>query len=943
MGGPAMNSRMGRRMTVAAGLCAAVPLCLFALGIARTADSDEAAAAQRRLTDVAGVYADVIRSRIGAGTSIVEAATTADSGADATTVRQPALNSRAFKSVVLVNSDGILGNGATALRPSAAQRSALEAGQTVLLPATLEGQLPATFLVRSISAAGTRKLAYFEFAPDWLWQDLPSAPGTAIALVDADGHVLLSPASLSADMTHMFAEHISLSGERGGVLDSLSWQYGGEAWQGVLTHVRLTDERITAVPWAVVAYAPESSFFARSQRIWQLLPFAVLALIISALFAAQYLARAYLPTVRALRAALPALRRRYFEPLLVCGRDEHQDLIEAFNQSATSLQEQFVALETLGEIDKLLLGSAALEQVLEGILRRVQAVTGCHSVGITLRDADAPGRGRVYVAVNGMSDLPVNRVALDHDMLLTLAAETAGLTIARCEEMRHSFLRSMKEAGAEFFWVWPVNVAERLEAILAIGYQEAPLTDPHLARCGGQFAERLAVALSKSAHDEQLYRQAHFDPLTALPNRILFRDRLSQEIATATAGLSRGALLYIDLDYFKRVNDTVGHSAGDQLLTIVAQRLRACVKDGDTVARLGGDEFTVILRNVAEPAAARTIAERILESLQLPVHINNRDHFVSASIGITLFPDDASVLDAVMSNADTAMYRAKELGRGRSMFFDPQMNAAQPRATESGLHLALRRREFSLFYQPQFAIATGALSGVEALLRWQTPASGMLQPGEFVPAAEESGLIVDIGGWVLEAACAQLAVWREQKLAPPRLAVNVSVQQLRHPEFPKLVRRALERHSLSPSQIELELTESVFADAAACGALERLAQIGVHLTLDDFGTGYSSLSYLRQYPIGTVKIDRTFLQELPHNPAAATLVETIIVMAHALGKRVIAEGIESTEQLDFLRERRCDVAQGFYLARPLAGPVATELLQARALADADSREVRAAG
>ncbi|MBV8853220.1 MAG: hypothetical protein JOY91_07460, partial [Sinobacteraceae bacterium] len=229
-----------------------MPLCLFALGIARTADSDEAAAAQRRLTDVAGVYADVIRSRIGAGTSIVEAATTADSGADATTVRQPALNSRAFKSVVLVNSDGILGNGATALRPSAAQRSALEAGQTVLLPATLEGQLPATFLVRSISAAGTRKLAYFEFAPDWLWQDLPSAPGTAIALVDADGHVLLSPASLSADMTHMFAEHISLSGERGGLLDSLSWQYGGEAWQGVLTHVRLADERITAVPWAVV-------------------------------------------------------------------------------------------------------------------------------------------------------------------------------------------------------------------------------------------------------------------------------------------------------------------------------------------------------------------------------------------------------------------------------------------------------------------------------------------------------------------------------------------------------------------------------------------------------------------------------------------------------------------------------------------------------------------
>jgi len=232
---------------------------------------------------------------------------------------------------------------------------------------------------------------------------------------------------------------------------------------------------------------------------------------------------------------------------------------------------------------------------------------------------------------------------------------------------------------------------------------------------------------------------------------------------------------------------------------------------------------------------------------------------------------------------------------------------------------------------------------VEALLRWQTPRDGIRQPGDFVPAAEESGLIIDIGAWVLEAACAQMAAWRDAHIAPPRIALNVSAQQLKHVEFPKLVRRALDKYSLPADWLELELTETVFADEAAGATLARLEQLGVHLALDDFGTGYSSLSYLRQYPIGTVKIDRTFLEEVPQNPASATLVETIIVMAHALGKRVVAEGIETVEQLDFLRERRCDVAQGFYLARPLSVHVVTELLQARTMAGQEDSDVREVG
>src|SRR6185312_13934380 len=244
----------------------------------------------------------------------------------------------------------------------------------------------------------------------------------------------------------------------------------------------------------------------------------------------------------------------------------------------------------------------------------------------------------------------------------------------------------------------------------------------------------------------------------------------------------------------------------------VAQRLRSCTKEGDTVARLGGDEFTVILRNVVDPDAARAVGEGIIQLLHLPVNIGGRDHFVCASIGVTLFPDDGTTIEDLIRNADTAMYRAKDAGRGCVMFFDPHLSGTAVTTTETGLQRALRRREFSLFYQPQFSVADGSLAGLEALLRWQTSRDGLRSPAEFVPAAEESGLIVDIGGWVLEAACAQLALWREQNVAPPRLALNVSAQQLKHVEFPKLVRRALDRHAIPPELLELELTESVFAD-----------------------------------------------------------------------------------------------------------------------------------
>jgi diguanylate cyclase (GGDEF)-like protein len=934
-------------MALVVALSATVPVMLLAILFTRELDSGATAALQQALADSSRLHAELIESRLAAAETIVLSLTAGDVGEDGATLKRQIASSSPFKSVVVVGQDGVLAGGETVLRPAPLQRVALEAGEMVLVTVAVDGQHTSAFLVKAVSAAGARRLAYFELAPEWLWKHLDDSPTQlALAVVDADAKVLHDGGSLSTDTTHLFADQLRLSGsgEHAAAAHALAWQDGGEEWHGVIQPMHLADERISAVPWAVVSFCREATFLSRSQHLWQWMPFLLLAVAVCGLVGGLHLARRYLPSLRALGEAVSAMRMRRYELVRTPGPDELGPLLQDFNQSLVALREQFHALETLGEIDKLLLGSAELEQVLDAVLSRAQTVTRCDCVGITLRDPDAPHRARVYLAGAGLADLPVRRVELDEDMIATLATETNGLTVARCEEPRHSFLRPLQDLGAQLFWIWPVMVSERLQAILAVGYREAPSADPYLARSGTQFAERLAVALAKGVREERLSAQAHYDPLTALPNRALLRDRLSQELANSSAGLSRGALLYIDLDHFKRVNDSAGYGAGDQLLTIVAQRLRSCSKEGDTVARLGGDEFAIILRNIADPEAARGVAERIIQLLQSPVNIGGRDHFVCASIGMTLFPDDGITIDDLVRNADTAMYRAKDAGRGCAMFFDPHPSASAVGPSETGLQRALRRREFSLYYQPQFAVADGALIGLEALLRWQTSREGLRPPGEFVPAAEESGLIVDIGGWVLEAACAQMALWREQNIAPPRLALNVSAQQLRHVEFPNLVRRALDRCGIPAGSLELELTESVFADEAAKATLGRLAQLGVHLALDDFGTGYSSLSYLRQYPIGTVKIDRTFLEEVPQTTASSTLVETIIAMAHALGKRVVAEGVETAEQLDFLRERRCDVAQGFFLARPLSGQAVTELLQGRTMrSNPEVSDIRAVG
>ena len=432
----------------------------------------------------------------------------------------------------------------------------------------------------------------------------------------------------------------------------------------------------------------------------------------------------------------------------------------------------------------------------------------------------------------------------------------------------------------------------------------------------------VATDITERKHAEKrLVQLANYDSLTGLPNRTLFRDRLMHAVAQAHRKETLVALLFLDLDRFKLINDSLGHHAGDELLKIVSERLLANARETDTVARLGGDEFTVILEGLTSTDDATKVARKILEVMGKPFHLDGHEVFVTTSVGIALFPVDGEDIDELLKNADTAMYRAKEQGRNNYQFYTADMNAkaVEHLIMESSLRHALDRDEFVLHYQPQVDLHSREITGVEALIRWNHPELGLLYPNQFMSLAEETGLIISIGEWVLKSACMQAAQWQKNNLPSMRLAVNLSALQFRMTNLVETVSAALDDSGLDAKYLELEITESFLMDDvnSAISKLCDLACLGVHIAIDDFGTGYSSLSYLKQLPLNTLKIDQSFVRDISSDPDDEAIVEAIIALGQTMHLRVMAEGVESEEQLNFLKSRGCDQAQGFLISHPV--------------------------
>ena len=414
---------------------------------------------------------------------------------------------------------------------------------------------------------------------------------------------------------------------------------------------------------------------------------------------------------------------------------------------------------------------------------------------------------------------------------------------------------------------------------------------------------------------------AYYDPLTGLPNRRLLEDRLQVELSHAARMSGRLAVMFVDLDRFKRINDSLGHEVGDRVLVEIANRIRLCLRDDDTVARMGGDEFIVVLGNLSQPDAAAATARRIVAALRRPIAIDGRELVVTTSVGISIYPDDSADSATLIKNADVAMYRAKEEGRNSFQLYQPAMNARslEHLALETALHGALKRDQLLLHFQPLVQADTAELVAAEALLRWQHPELGLVSPADFISLAEETGLIVPIGEWVLRHACICHGKWRKDKRAPLRMMVNISARQFREEGFVDMVRRVLYETEMEPSLLTLELTESMLMDdtAASVVRMQKLRGLGVSLALDDFGTGYSSLAYLKDFPIDELKIDRLFVRGIDRNARDAALASAIISLGHSLGLRVVAEGVETRAHLDVLQRHGCDLAQCFHFSKPL--------------------------
>jgi diguanylate cyclase (GGDEF)-like protein/PAS domain S-box-containing protein len=456
-----------------------------------------------------------------------------------------------------------------------------------------------------------------------------------------------------------------------------------------------------------------------------------------------------------------------------------------------------------------------------------------------------------------------------------------------------------------------ITTRKKAEALLLQKVEELNRSNEELVE-----SARLARMMT-----QQMTHLAEHDALTGLPNRLLLNDRVGQAIALAQRHMYRVAVLFLDLDGFKHINDSLGHAIGDKLLQSIATHLTDCIRAPDTVSRYAGDEFVVLLPELRQPEDAAIAARRLLQAAAEGHFIGGHDLHVTTSIGVSIYPDDGLDAETLIKNADTAMYQAKENGHQSYQFFRPAMNvrAVERQSIEEHLRRALERQEFTLYYQPKINLSTAAITGVEALIRWTHPTRGSVPPVQFIPVAEDSGLILPIGAWVLREACAQARAWVDAGLPFISLAVNVSVMQFRNENFLEDTFEILDQAGLGPRYLELELTESALMKRAdlTVPILSTLRESGVQVAVDDFGTGYSSLSYLRKFPLDALKIDQSFVRQITTIPDETTIVRAIISMGRSLNLRVIAEGVETSDQLDFLKIHQCDEAQGYYFSPPV--------------------------
>ncbi len=752
--------------------------------------------------------------------------------------------------------------------------------------------------------------------PEYLWRT-SALLGRGMEICVLGSPTLASAVSCSSPLASDAREHLraAMQSASSGRLD---WSDEGSDWLAVYWQLFLPS-RFEAEPWTIVVSQPRGVALASLDVLNRTIPQA--ALLTLALIVALALSqiRRTLTPLNALMAGTKRISAQDFAtPVGLESEDEFGTLGRALDTMADQLRHQFSALRALADIDRLILQTAAIETVLETLLERLRALVPADEHLVLMVDADDPQHGRIYRA-RGNQPIELERIRLTDELHRWLGDRAAG----------HSTTAAALLARRVSLGDWPptttLNVAPMLTgdlvggALLAARASGNPFTERETASIR-ELANRVAVAIAAGEREAELFRRAHFDALTGLPNRELLEDRLQQAVAQAQREEQSLAVLFIDLDGFKAINDTLGHRNGDEMLKETGLRLATVLRHADTVARLGGDEYAIVLPQVHGPLEAEAVAVKAVEALKQPFVMDGRELFISASIGIAMFPEDGGSAEELLRKADMAMYSAKDAGKACYRFFAEEMDhqIQERHSLHNDLRNALFSDQFFLAYQPQVEFKTQRYVSAEGLLRWRHPRRGLVSPTLFVPVLEATGLINDVGTWVLRRALADFASWQHRGLPFERVAINVSARQLLDPNFVDTVMVALKDANVRGHNLEIELTEaSLVADfRTANAALRKLESHGVRIALDDFGTGYSSLAYLNEIAFDTLKIDRAFVINLPAEKSAA-IVKAILAVAKSLGKSVIAEGIETESQYQMLEALGCDMGQGYLISKPL--------------------------
>ena len=796
----------------------------------------------------------------------------------------------------------------------------LARGDSAVMTGTAGGANRVLLALAQDPAQPQRGVLVAELAPQYLWgveDDFSDQSQTCV--LDAGNRVLFcSEAQAGWDAHTDVAQQAAAQ------------QASSPGWQTDSRSLFLR-ARFGADDWTVVTLRPSGA----GEQAWGQLAYTFLGVVLLALLLVAFLSvvqirRTLVPLEQLIDGTRRIAREEFGQPVKIERNDEFGQLAGALNAMAARLGQQIGTLRALSEIDHEILSRVDMTEIIERVQVRLQALWPNSVSGMVVFDQLAADFGIVhlYAGAEGVTaKLPTK---LEPWLLERLARDYDGMWFDVGGAELPDFLTMMVNSGAQRILVLPIFWRQKVNGLLAIGLRESREFNEEQVRRARELGNRIGVALAAHARDEELKYRAYHDDLTGLPNRALLLERLNQEMAHSRRSGKQLAVLFLDLDRFKHVNDSMGHDAGDRLLCEVAERLTTCTREGDTVARLGGDEFVLLLPGLGSPQQAMRLATETMSLLKEPFMLDATESYIGVSIGVSVFPEDGSLAPELLKKADMAMYRAKAMGRGRIVFFEESMNVAQQERAvlERELRQAIARGQLVLHYQPRFRLADGRLSGVEALLRWQHPDLGWVPPSRFAALAEELGLTDEIGTWVLQQACEQVVRWRAAGYQMDTITLNVTPRQLKNGRLVEQVRQVLESTGLAARSLELEVAEDTLSERLedVGEQLLELKRMGVGIALDDFGTGYASLSNLQRLPVDVLQIGPSFIGELGRDTGATSIVYSIITLAHALGKTVLAQGVSVVQQAELLRSWGCEHAQGPYYSQSLTAQELEEII-----------------